>query len=201
MAVTLPYPSLVFVPLDKLTAEEMNQIVANYTALASIFPVSTDNIANNSITTSKIAPHSITAALLAVNSVTDTKIDSSVMSYTHAFVDDGEGYIYKFANGLQIITMEIPMSGLEIKDTWGSCYFYPYKLPDFPVPFIEAPVVNFDWAPRTDGIANANAWLTCRVEAGTVTKTSPGGVNIVRPTIGVNVYGYINVVAVGRWKY
>lgn len=35
MAIALPYPSLVFVPLDKLTAEEMNQIVANYTAIAN----------------------------------------------------------------------------------------------------------------------------------------------------------------------
>lgn len=35
MAITLPYPDLVFVPLDKLTAEEMNEIVANYTAIAN----------------------------------------------------------------------------------------------------------------------------------------------------------------------
>jgi hypothetical protein len=30
---SLPYPSLTFVPLDVLTAEEMNQIVANYTSI------------------------------------------------------------------------------------------------------------------------------------------------------------------------
>lgn len=36
MAITLPYPDLVFVPLDKLTAEEMNEIVANYTAIANV---------------------------------------------------------------------------------------------------------------------------------------------------------------------
>lgn len=35
MAITLPYPDLVFVPLDKLTAEEMNEIVANYTYIAN----------------------------------------------------------------------------------------------------------------------------------------------------------------------
>lgn len=35
MAITIPYPDLVFVPLDKLTAEEMNEIVANYTAIAN----------------------------------------------------------------------------------------------------------------------------------------------------------------------
>lgn len=35
MAYTLPYPNIVFVPLDVLTAEELNQIVANTEGLAS----------------------------------------------------------------------------------------------------------------------------------------------------------------------
>lgn len=39
MALTLPYPGLDFVPLDILTAEEMNEIVANYTFIASQFPI------------------------------------------------------------------------------------------------------------------------------------------------------------------
>lgn len=34
MALTLPYPDLDFVPLDILTAEEMNEIVSNYTYIA-----------------------------------------------------------------------------------------------------------------------------------------------------------------------
>lgn len=38
MALTLPYPDLDFVPLDILTAEEMNEIVANYTYIANQFP-------------------------------------------------------------------------------------------------------------------------------------------------------------------
>lgn len=38
MALTLPYPNLDFVPLDILTAEEMNEIVANYTYIANQFP-------------------------------------------------------------------------------------------------------------------------------------------------------------------
>lgn len=38
MAAALPYPSIVFVPLDVLTAEELNQMVQNTTALANLFP-------------------------------------------------------------------------------------------------------------------------------------------------------------------
>lgn len=44
MALTLPYPSLTFVPLDVLTAEEMNEIVANYTYIANQFPVTGSNL-------------------------------------------------------------------------------------------------------------------------------------------------------------
>jgi hypothetical protein len=44
MALTLPYPSMSFVPLDVLTAEEMNHIVSNYTYIANQFPISGANI-------------------------------------------------------------------------------------------------------------------------------------------------------------
>lgn len=54
MALTLPYPNLSFVPLDVLTAEEMNQIVANYTAIANAFPLATTNIADGSVTSDKV---------------------------------------------------------------------------------------------------------------------------------------------------
>lgn len=54
MALTLPYPSLSFVPLDVLTAEEMNEIVANYTYIANQFPIDTTNIASNAVTDAKI---------------------------------------------------------------------------------------------------------------------------------------------------
>lgn len=35
MSIPLPYPNMSFTPLDVLTAEEMNQIVANYTYIAN----------------------------------------------------------------------------------------------------------------------------------------------------------------------
>lgn len=44
MALTLPYPSMSFVPLDVLTAEEMNHIVSNYTYIANQFPISGANM-------------------------------------------------------------------------------------------------------------------------------------------------------------
>lgn len=50
MALVLPYPDLDFVPLDILTAEEMNQIVANYTHIANQFPITSQNIDWTTIT-------------------------------------------------------------------------------------------------------------------------------------------------------
>lgn len=44
MPLALPYPSMVFVPLDVLTADELNQIVANYEFIANQFPITSNNI-------------------------------------------------------------------------------------------------------------------------------------------------------------
>lgn len=44
MALTLPYPDLDFVPLDVLTAEELNEIVANYTYISNQFPLTSDKL-------------------------------------------------------------------------------------------------------------------------------------------------------------
>lgn len=44
MSLSLPYPSLDFVPLDVLTAEELNQMVANYTYISNQFPIAQSNL-------------------------------------------------------------------------------------------------------------------------------------------------------------
>lgn len=54
MAVTLPNPSIVFVPLDVLTAEELNQMVQNTDFLANLFPLKTANIADGAVTAAKL---------------------------------------------------------------------------------------------------------------------------------------------------
>lgn len=50
MALTLPYPGMVFVPLDILTAEQQNRIVANYTYISNQFPIASSNIDFTTIT-------------------------------------------------------------------------------------------------------------------------------------------------------
>ena len=74
MALTLPYPNMDFVPLDILTASELDQMVANieYIASGSVFPIGTNNIADNAVTNAKIAS----------NAVTSDKIDFTTYSNT-----------------------------------------------------------------------------------------------------------------------
>ena len=76
---TLPYPSLDFVPLDILTAEEMNQIVANYTAINNA-TIGTSQLANSSITTSKLANKAVTSDKVDWTTLKATRADASWLS-------------------------------------------------------------------------------------------------------------------------
>lgn len=69
----LPNPNIVFVPLDVLTAEELNQVVQNINALAALFPVQAANLSDGSITNAKIA----------ANAVSADKINWTTMNYYH----------------------------------------------------------------------------------------------------------------------
>lgn len=60
MSLSLPY-DLDFVPLDILTAEELNQLQANIQYVANQFPISAENIASSAITTAKIADGAVTS--------------------------------------------------------------------------------------------------------------------------------------------
>lgn len=51
--VTLPYPNMDFVPLDVLTADELDQIVANIDAINNA-SIPTDSIADGAVTSDKI---------------------------------------------------------------------------------------------------------------------------------------------------
>lgn len=118
MALTLPYPNMDFVPLDILTASELDQMVANieYIASGSVFPLATANIANNAITTAKIAD----------NAVTSSKIDFTTLGFaTYSTTEHDTGY--KWSNkAIYMRTMTFTISSTntwvdvgEITDSFG----------------------------------------------------------------------------------
>lgn len=98
--VTLPYPNMDFIPLDILTASELDQLVANIDAINNA-TIQTANIANNAITTAKIADGalstakyadgSISTAKVANGAITGVKLGSDVTSYssTTLFYNNG----------------------------------------------------------------------------------------------------------------
>lgn len=79
---TLPYPNMDFVPLDVLTADELDQIVANI-----------DAINNATIGTSSISNLAITGAKIADGAVDATKMDLASLQ-GEADVADGIGWTY-----------------------------------------------------------------------------------------------------------
>ena len=80
MALTLPYPDMDFVPLDILTAQEQDQLVANIEYIASQFPLGANNIAENAIIGTKINNGSVTELKLGNGAVTADKIGSGAVT-------------------------------------------------------------------------------------------------------------------------
>lgn len=58
--VTLPYPNMDFVPLDVLTANELDQLVANIEAINNA-QITSAQLSNNSVTSAKIADSAVSA--------------------------------------------------------------------------------------------------------------------------------------------
>lgn len=82
MALTLPYPDMDFVPLDILTANELDQMVANIEFIANSFPIGSTEIASNAITTAKINN----------GAVTSQKIDFTTFSSSWTKCSFSSGY-------------------------------------------------------------------------------------------------------------
>lgn len=78
---TLPYPNMDFVPLDILTADELDQIVANIDAINNA-TIGVSSIASNAITTPKIADGAITTAKLDANATGMVYLGSTVLTAT-----------------------------------------------------------------------------------------------------------------------
>lgn len=72
MALTIPYPDMDFVPLDVLTAEELDQMVANIEYIANCFPLGSQSISDSAVTTAKIND----------GAVTSDKIDFTTFNYS-----------------------------------------------------------------------------------------------------------------------
>lgn len=110
-------------------------------------------------------------------------------------VSNENGTAYKFKNGLMIVTQryEAVMSGLTTQ--WGGVYYGNAPIPpNFPVAFIEIPVIT-----QMIEANSSNAWLSSNSEANS--KTRAPKVQIVRGnSLSSEATFYIDVIAIGKWK-
>lgn len=79
----LPYPSMDFTPLDVLTADELDQLVANINAVNG-GTAGTSQIADGAITTAKLASSAVSSTKIDWPTIIGTIVDSDVA---------GSGYI------------------------------------------------------------------------------------------------------------
>ena len=134
---TLPYPSMDFTPLDVLTADELDQIVANIDAVNNA-TVGTTSIATGAITTAKVADGNITTVKVADDAITNAKIDFSTITSsdlsniapTSATATDYISFSVGTVNSLtatkigRIVKLDFDVNGVNVvngQKTIGSC--------------------------------------------------------------------------------
>lgn len=81
MALTLPH-DIVFVPLDVLTAEELNNVMADIQFLAQQFPLSASNIADGAISTNKLAARAATIAKISFTGFSESATKTGLDKFT-----------------------------------------------------------------------------------------------------------------------
>lgn len=79
----LPYPSMDFTPLDVLTADELDQLVANINAVNN-GTVPTANIADGGITTAKLANNAVATGKIDWTTIVGTVVDGDPVSSGYA---------------------------------------------------------------------------------------------------------------------
>lgn len=108
MALTLPNPSMNFVPLDVLTAEELNQFVENIDFLANQFPLTAANIESGAITSTKIAAGAVRSSELAYKAVGISEIDLSSTGPLFASNDNNTTISSNWTRVLSLDVSRIP---------------------------------------------------------------------------------------------
>lgn len=172
MALFLPYPTLDFVPLDVLTAEEMNEIVANYTYIANQFPIDFTN--------------------LNVSSIFEIVGQSSGDTYNYA-VKWADGRLDCHARGYY---SNVSLSA------WNNAYNGTCSEGvTYAVPFISMPSVSMSIFPDSGG-AGGWCMTGNSPASALESKTKSGSIMFIRMgnSDAANNHGYWEVNAFGFWK-
>lgn len=160
-ALTLPNPNMDFVPLDVLTAEEMNQIVQNIETLAAAFPITADNLADNAVTSRSIMEQAVSFR----------KIDWQSLGYRE---------VYAELNGELLSRTSRELINLDVSDFPVAAKFV--VLSEFQANVssgtVTGVITDLVYNGVTRSAGNASTWGTHNSVSGVFTKVS--GQNTVR---------------------
>lgn len=175
---SLPYPSMTFVPLDVLTADEMNQLVANIESLAD-----GSGLDAGAIGTSAIANSAITSELIDWSSIEEV-------------VGSGNSIAIRYANGWQTAIKRVQGTVAANQETaFGSLYEGPtMSIGEWASPFIEVPFVTLS---AEKGASGGDYFLGATGNMATAT-TGPQ-FSVLRPNQFAMNYR-VTCVARGHWK-
>lgn len=133
---------------------------------------------------------------IADTAITATKVDwSTIVSIVGTYASETNlDYCIKYADGTMIAVKKKNFSNVQFGQ-WGSVYEHTFSsnwLGNWAVAFVNTPVVTASVA------ADGGAWIASDT-GGVQSKTRPGQIEICRPN-QLTMSGYINVIAIGRWK-
>lgn len=194
---TLPYPNMDFVPLDVLTADELDQIVANIEAINNA-SIGTSAIANNAITTAKVADGAITNDKIAGGTTLDTIANGALVEVVGTTTGNDANYALKFSDGRLMCFIRHKFTG-NINSTWGNLYTLNRAFPatNYAVAFISEPIVQAMTKATT---GQASCWIYADNSVSITATTQTPAYAAIRATSSTNATGIIEVVAYGFWK-
>lgn len=153
MALTLPYPSLVFVPLDVLTADQLNEIVSNYEYIANQFPIAASNV-DFSTFGENFSESEVATDFTWIDGKTVYKKTVVIGAFS------GTGTFSK-AHGISNLSVPIMVSGFALDGGAGEFKTLPYVRPDVSYSGISIAVSSTDIRiGRNAGYNISNSWVT-----------------------------------------
>lgn len=117
MSLSLPNPNLVFVPLDVLTAEELNNMMSDISFIANQFPIASTNIGTRAVKKTNVDWSNIVTKTTGTN-----------------------GTVLTFPDGFKIEYGTISQS-LNINTSYEGSYFGAIENVAFPVAFTSTPTI------------------------------------------------------------
>lgn len=105
MALSLPY-NLVFVPLDVLTAEELNNLMADISYIGNQFPISSSNIGSGAVGSTQLASSAVTSAKIASGAVGSSALASGAVQASAFSYPNVLGYYTTTTSGSTTLTTD-----------------------------------------------------------------------------------------------